>query len=225
MNIFDGGKADMQEDDRISVRALMDEYKKKLQKKPELTDSVILYHGSNVCVSEPDINYGREDVDFGKGFYLTADYDMASKWACRKSISIVNEYRISLEGLKVYRFNADKEWLDFVLANRDLEPFPEQYKEYDVLIGPTADDKLFNMIEMYEDSLISSSMAIKVINCMNYSFQYVVKTNDGINNLTYRKSVMLTNDEKQKFKNLYRQDRDEANKRTQQILREINRER
>ena len=35
---------------------------------------MILYHGSNVEIDEIHLSKGRHGKDFGKGFYLSADY-------------------------------------------------------------------------------------------------------------------------------------------------------
>lgn len=32
---------------------------------------MIVYHGSNVIVNNPDINHSVRPLDFGKGFYVT----------------------------------------------------------------------------------------------------------------------------------------------------------
>lgn len=42
-----------------------------------------LYHGSHLEVSKPDLLHSRNNVDFGKGFYVTSIYEQAVKW-CEK---------------------------------------------------------------------------------------------------------------------------------------------
>lgn len=37
----------------------------------------ILYHGSNVYFKTPDLSKSKENIDFGKGFYVTRDDIMA----------------------------------------------------------------------------------------------------------------------------------------------------
>ena len=44
---------------------------------------MILYHGSYVEVSNPDLSYSRENLDFGKGFYTTTIYEQAKKWCAK----------------------------------------------------------------------------------------------------------------------------------------------
>ena len=42
---------------------------------------MLLYHGSNVEVSNPQIIESDRRLDFGKGFYLTSSYEQAKRWA------------------------------------------------------------------------------------------------------------------------------------------------
>ena len=42
---------------------------------------MILYHGSNVEVKNPQIIDSNRALDFGKGFYLTSDVEQAKRWA------------------------------------------------------------------------------------------------------------------------------------------------
>lgn len=39
---------------------------------------VRLYHGSDVVVKQPLYEYGKEDNDYGKGFYATEDREKAN---------------------------------------------------------------------------------------------------------------------------------------------------
>lgn len=39
-----------------------------------------LYHGSNVEVRKPSLRYGRNNTDFGRGFYTTTQKEQAERW-------------------------------------------------------------------------------------------------------------------------------------------------
>lgn len=87
-----------------------------------------LYHGSNLIVDNPILLKNQRNLDFGKGFYTTTDYEQAAKWAKNKirrletGEPIVNVYFIdedSMNQLKCLRFSSpDEAWLRFVTANR-----------------------------------------------------------------------------------------------------------
>lgn len=43
----------------------------------ELTDGILLYHGSCAEISSIDLSYSRSSLDFEKGFYLNSSYEQA----------------------------------------------------------------------------------------------------------------------------------------------------
>ena len=183
---------------------------------------MILYHGSNVVIKNPISTKGRSDVDFGSGFYLTADKNMARKWASNKNQSIVNVYEVNLSMLKVKQLHADDEWLDYVIYNRtNVGKKPFNDSNYDVIVGPTADDKLFATIDLYSDGIISKEQTIHVVNCMKYSEQIVFKNDLAIRKaLTFIESKELKGLEKQNLQQQVIEERKAASQRANQLIRE-----
>ena len=43
-----------------------------------------LYHGSTMVVRKPNVKRGRKRTDFGRGFYLTTNFEQARRWALLK---------------------------------------------------------------------------------------------------------------------------------------------
>lgn len=128
---------------------------------------MILYHGSYCPVEKPHTSFSRDDLDFGKGFYVTAIQEQAINWTNRFKRRgykpQLNIYSISLEDInkdyKVKEFlSYDMEWLDFIL---DCRNGSKGYLEYDVIIGGIADDRVYNTIELYQDNLIDKEEALK----------------------------------------------------------------
>ena len=115
-----------------------------------------LYHGSTQVVDVIDLKKAKTGCDFGVGFYLTTSKVQAGTWAkimCRRkrtNVAIVNEYTVAtFEGLRCLIFNeADASWLDFIVMNRrNFSRKPAH--EYDVVIGPVADDDMQVVIDNY----------------------------------------------------------------------------
>lgn len=58
----------------------------------------IVYHGSIKNIESPLVNVGRENLDFGKGFYVTDIKQQAKTWAEIKAMyyydldGIINQY-------------------------------------------------------------------------------------------------------------------------------------
>ena len=70
-----------------------------------------VYHGGIEEITEPIVNIGRDNLDFGKGFYVTDLKKQAKTWAEIKSryfmdaIGIINEYVFDFENaVKDYRY-------------------------------------------------------------------------------------------------------------------------
>ncbi|MCQ2558560.1 MAG: DUF3990 domain-containing protein [Oscillospiraceae bacterium] len=126
---------------------------------------MMLYHGSCVEVSAPDVLHSRSNVDFGKGFYVTPIYDQAKKWAekfaRRGKPAIVSKYSFdekALEECKVCVFDTySAEWLAYILECRS----GRDKSDYDIVIGGVANDKVFNTVELFFDGLIDQEEAIK----------------------------------------------------------------
>ena len=82
---------------------------------------MILYHGSNVIVQEPQILGNGFYKDFGYGFYCTIIEKQAKRWALTKRRKhIVNLYEYSPDkSLNIKKFSEmTEEWLQFVVNCR-----------------------------------------------------------------------------------------------------------
>ena len=82
---------------------------------------MILYHGSNVIVQEPQILENGFYKDFGYGFYCTILEKQAKRWALTKRREhIVNFYEYSPDkSLNIKKFSEmTEEWLQFVVNCR-----------------------------------------------------------------------------------------------------------
>lgn len=107
---------------------------------------------------------------------------MAKKWACGKpgKEGVVSIYDVDLDSLNVYQFCLDKEWLEFVKANRLAHPTPDKYKDYDLLVGPTADDRLYETIDEYLRGHYSASETLMYLNVAGFANQYVFMNQQAI---------------------------------------------
>lgn len=125
-----------------------------------------LYHGSTLIVDKPLVSFGRENLDFGKGFYTTSMQSQAEKWVQRfislGKKGIINIYNFDDDNIQTkYRYKKfteyNEEWLDFVLACRGGS---KEYHNYDIIEGGIANDKVFNTVELFFTGLIDKSTAL-----------------------------------------------------------------
>ena len=123
-----------------------------------------LYHASTLVVEHPDVVHSRPNLDFGYGFYLTALYDQAVRYAerftRRGKPAYVSEYDLDedLSDFEIKRFEVyNEEWLDYVAVCRHGGT-PEQ--QYDAVEGGVANDKVFNTVDLYFAGVISKLEAL-----------------------------------------------------------------
>lgn len=186
----------------------------------------VLFHGSYTEISKPDFSHSRSDIDFGRGFYLTDNKYQSIKWAYKyrknETLSINNLYTLDTNDLAIYCFDLNKEWLDFVIANREGYPIEAKYDIYDVLVGAVADDKLFETIDMYSQGFIPCDIALKILNCMDYGEQIVIKTQKALDHLTFLESNTISGQMKNHYKMCFEQDAIDASKKTEQLIKRYN---
>lgn len=116
-----------------------------------------LLHGSNVEIIKPNLAKCQSLNDYGRGFYLTPQWQRAYLMAKRRAgrdggEPVVTPFMFYLSkahehGLKVKEFKGfSAEWSRFIILNRTDETFSH---DYDVVIGPVADAFVDKEIERH----------------------------------------------------------------------------
>ena len=154
-----------------------------------MSDSITIYHGSNVVVNNPQIIVSGFYKDFGFGFYCTNIEKQAKKWALSKrgnSIVSVFDYQPA-EDLKILSFPVmTDEWLDFVVACRRGTKH-----DYDIVEGPMADDQIWDYVEDFMEGNITRE-AFWVLAKFKYpTHQIVFCTQKSLESITFKDSFSL----------------------------------
>lgn len=153
-----------------------------------------LYHGTNVSFDEIDLLRSKPNKDFGKGFYLSADFQQAWEMSeARVKLTggapIVqsydfNESILTNQNMKVLQFdNYTKEWAKFIIANRNNRT-DKPVHDYDIVIGPIADDRVGRQLWRYQNHDIDMPTLIANLKYMRgVAFQYFFGTERAIKHL------------------------------------------
>ncbi len=153
---------------------------------------MILYHGSYLEITKPDLNHSRSNVDFGRGFYVTPLYEQAAKWCGkfkrRGKDGIISRYTFDEnmeKELKTLKFNSySEDWLNFILNCRS----EKDLTDYDLVIGGVANDKVFNTVELFFDGLIDKTEAIKRLRYEKPNLQICFRTEKALEYLSFEGS-------------------------------------
>lgn len=153
-----------------------------------------LFHASYQVIEKPDVHYGRKNADMGQGFYTTDDRAFANRWV-RESPGkdiVINHYELDDSDLKVKKFERNKEWFEYIFANRRLKP--DAYEEYDLIIGPIANDTIYETFGIITSGYLTDQEAMELLMVGPCSYQIVLKTQKAADNLKFVSYETLTKD-------------------------------
>ena len=149
-----------------------------------------LYHGSVSLFEAIDLNKSKDRRDFGKGFYTTVLETQAVQWGRklaqreRKNNYYVYQYQFMPKpDLRIKRFyGMDLNWLEFIKTNR-IEGGCKH--EYDIVIGPVADDDTLPTLLLYLDGTINANTAIEMLKYNQVNNQISFHTQVGLTSLQF----------------------------------------
>lgn len=150
-----------------------------------------LYHGSNTIVKKTEILTSNRFLDFGNGFYTTANEEQARKFAVkvagtRGGKAILNIYELdenNLSDLDVKHFKeVSDDWLRFVAANRSGNYNGDKH---DLVIGAVANDDVFRTVQLFLAGLYDVEQTLKMLKIKDLYDQYVFTTDKAVRRLKY----------------------------------------
>lgn len=154
---------------------------------------MIVYHGSNVVVSEPKLIQQNRFLDFGYGFYTTTNKTQAigfsdkvtkRRKAGEKSVSIYElDEKKAFSECSVLTFeNPDEAWLDFVSDNRAGNYTGEMY---DFVFGPVANDDVYTTFTLYTAGVLTKEQTLEALKIKKLYNQLVLCSEKALSYLRF----------------------------------------
>lgn len=159
-----------------------------------LTD-ITLYHGSASPDVTPTFGFGDDRHDYGRGFYLTADEQLAREWSvCRpeNKVGYVHAYRLRDPGLSVLDFTSlgSLAWMAELmkyrppsnsrrfrtLAARFVERYGVDTAGYDVIRGWRANASYFYIARAFMRDEVDVSILDELLSLGDLGIQYCLKS-------------------------------------------------
>ncbi|MDR1414357.1 MAG: DUF3990 domain-containing protein [Odoribacteraceae bacterium] len=149
-----------------------------------------VYHGGSVEIIDIDLSRCELYHDFGKGFYVTNIREQAEFWAERKGGDNhpgghVTEFDFVEAAFEHWNFKAlrfedySREWLDFVVMNRDRSrPVPAH--DYDIVEGPVADDKIAQRARLCVKGIVSRETFLEELKFAKHTHQICFCTHQSL---------------------------------------------
>ena len=187
-----------------------------------LQDNVKLYHASYIAVKKIDLTLCSEGKDFGKGFYVTTNYEQACRFvktsikkAIKNGINISNnsigyisvyEFKNNIKDVSIFEFDdANKDWLHCVAEHRKRDLFSESQKdwnEFDIIAGKIANDTTNQVLTTYINGLygevgsdLADETAIRLLLPNKLSDQICFKSEKSLQLLSFIEAKEVVIDE------------------------------
>lgn len=163
---------------------------------------IILYHGSPNKIVSPAFGLGEEKHDYGKGFYLSENKELAKEWAvCRpdEHNGWLHKYELDSEGLKILDFEKHNvlSWLAELMKHRDASDskryrvlarkFIDKYgidtNGFDVIKGWRADASYFFIAREFVRDNVDLDILEKLLCLGDLGIQYCIKSEKAYSHL------------------------------------------
>ena len=158
---------------------------------------MILYHGSNVTVSEPRLVEQNRYLDFGYGFYTTTNKTQAIGFADKvtkrrksgeRTVSIYEiDEGTAFAECSILKFeSANEAWLDFVSENRSGNYSGEAY---DFIYGPVANDDVYTTFTLYTAGVLTKEQTLEALKVKKLYNQLVLTSEKALSYLKFVETV------------------------------------
>ena len=171
---------------------------------------ITLYHGTPDKLVMPKYGGGDEKHDYGKGFYLTENIELAKEWAvcCPNELNgWVHMYELDADGLKILDFQQRDvlSWLAELMKHRDAADskryrmlagkFIEKYgidtSDYDVIRGWRANASYFYIAKEFVRDNIDVDILEELLSLGGLGIQYCIKSETAYTRLKEKRDQLL----------------------------------
>ena len=173
----------------------------------------LLFHGAKGIIKGPlSIHAGRNNNDFGQGFYTGESYTQAISFVFGYDNSSVYFLDFDNQNLKGKEYVVDQEWmltiayyrgtLDKYKNHKIVQKLQKDAKNCDYIIAPIADNRMFNIIGSFISGEITDEQCKHCLAATNLGKQYVFVSDLAISQLKILERAYLADNEKRYYKGM-----------------------
>lgn len=172
---------------------------------------ITLFHGTPDKVVIPTYDMGNDKHDYGKGFYLTEDLELAKEWAVcipNENNGWVHTFKLDTTGLRILDFQEKSvlSWLAELMKHRDAadskryrmlaKKFIEKYgintNGYDVIKGWRANASYFYIAKEFVRDNIDIAILEELLSLGGLGIQYCIKSELAYSKLYEEKNGLFS---------------------------------
>lgn len=172
---------------------------------------ITLFHGTPDKVVVPTYGMGNDKHDYGKGFYLTENLELAKEWAVcipNDNNGWVHTFKLDTTGLRILDFQEKSvlSWLAELMKHRNAadskryrmlaKKFIEKYgintNGYDVIKGWRANASYFYIAKEFVRDNIDIAILEELLSLGGLGIQYCIKSELAYSKLHEEKNGMFS---------------------------------
>lgn len=173
----------------------------------------LLFHGSKGEIKgDIDVNFGRGNNDFGKGFYTGESYEQAVSFISTYDDPSVYFMSFDDSDLKCKRYSVDREWMITIAYYREtldkyenhplIKKIIKESRDCDYIIAPIADNKMFETINEFIEGNLTDEQCKHCLAATNLGMQYVFLTEKAASRLKIVECCYVCDKEREHYKKL-----------------------
>lgn len=173
-------------------------------------ETVTLYHGSKSGLHGPIAPISRERCDFGKGFYMGTERLQPLTLICNYPDAKIYTLSIDLSGLKILDVETGLDWALLIAYHRGkmeavknssiYNYFANLSKNYDMIIGYIANDRMFVVLDRFFNGEITDLALIHSLSALKLGKQYVALTEKACSKIEILEAQELSGEDRDRLK-------------------------
>lgn len=181
-------------------------------------DTHLLFHGSKSGIEGAvRHNAGRDNNDFGRGFYSGESLTQASLFVSNFASSCIYMLEFRSKGLRGMTYHVNRDWmltiawfrgrLERYQNNPELLALIGRLAGVDYIVAPIADNQMYRIIDQYIGGEITDEQCRHCLAATNLGMQYVMRTQRAVDAVVLKERCYYCNAERKDYQDRREQDR------------------
>lgn len=173
----------------------------------------VLFHGAKSEIDgEISVYYGRQNNDFGQGFYTGESYEQAISFVSGFAHSSVYYFSFEDKNLKCKKYEVNQDWmmtiayyrgtLDEYKNHPKIQSLVQESRDCDYIIAPIADNRMFQIINSFIAGELTDEQCKHCLAATNLGMQYVFISEKAVSQVKMIERCYISNSEREYFKNI-----------------------
>lgn len=176
-------------------------------------DKKLLFHGAkSVIDGNIDVQHGRNNNDFGQGFYTGESYEQAISFVSGFDNSSIYYLSFDDKDLKCKRYEVDQDWmmtiayyrgtLDEYKNHPKIQALVKESRNCDYIIAPIADNRMFQIINSFIAGELTDEQCKHCLAATNLGMQYIFISEKAASQAKIIERCYISGNEREYYKNI-----------------------